>query len=129
MSRWLKKMPLQRKMAISYAVLFGVSLFAFLFIIVSNIRQDVQTEISHMEQANDQLALSLDEIIEQLESFANFHLSDTKVRNLILSDEAVATALEYSLAMTSLNNAKRSEVEDRVKHSLGESGLNSAEAI
>lgn len=104
MSRWLKKMPLQRKMAISYAVLFGVSLFAFLFIIVSNIRQDVQTEISHMEQANDQLALSLDEIIEQLESFANFHLSDTKVRNLILSDDSEIDPESYEETKKILEN-------------------------
>lgn len=104
MSRWLKKMPLQRKMAISYAVLFGVSLFAFLFIIVSNIRQDVQTEISHMEQANDQLAISLDEIIEQLESFANFHLSDTKVRNLILSDDSEIDPESYEETKKILEN-------------------------
>lgn len=53
------------------------------------------------------------EIFAEFESefFEHFETKRTDNDNLILSDEAVATALEYSLAMTSLNNAKRSEIE------------------
>lgn len=87
MSQRVKKVPIQKKMALSYGILFGVSLVAFFLITVSTVRQNVKTEINHMEQANEQLQLSLDEILEQLESFVTFHLSDTKVRNLLVSND------------------------------------------
>lgn len=86
--KYWKNMPIQKKMMVSYVALFGVSLFAFVFILISSFQQDMETEISHMEQFNDQLELSLDNVIEQMEIFSYFQFSDTKVRNLILYDDS-----------------------------------------
>lgn len=88
MRRWLANAPIQKKMILSYIVLFAVSLAAFLIILISSFNQDMETEISHMEEANGQLELALDNIIERMESFSFFHFSDTKVRNLILQDDS-----------------------------------------
>lgn len=86
--KYWKNMLIQKKMMVSYVALFGVSLFAFVFILISSFQQDMETEISHMEQFNDQLELSLDNVIEQMEIFSYFQFSDTKVRNLILYDDS-----------------------------------------
>lgn len=88
MKHWLKNASIQKKMMASYAVLFAVSLIAFIILFFFDLKSDIQSEISHMEQMNDQLGLDLDNMIDRMGGLYHFHLSDTKVRNLILYDDS-----------------------------------------
>lgn len=88
MRRWLANAPLQKKMTISYILLFAVSLFAFLLVFTFNFERDIRNELDHMEQYNGQLGLNLDNIVEDVESFCYLHFSDDKIRSFLLSDDS-----------------------------------------
>lgn len=95
MIRWFTNMPLQKKMLISYTVLFAVSLFAFLVVFTYNLERDIETELGHMEQYNGQLGLNLDNIVEDVESFCYLHFSDDKIRSVLLSDDSDIDPVYY----------------------------------
>lgn len=88
MRHWLKNAPIQKKMMVSYVLLFAVSLLAFVVIFLSDLKRDIKSEISYMKQTNDQLELNMGNIVDRMEGFYHFHLSDTKMRNIILYDDS-----------------------------------------
>lgn len=88
MRRWFSNTSLQKKLLISYILLFAVSLVAFLVVFVFYFNRDIKTELSHMEENNGQLELNMDKLLEDLESFGLFHFSDNKIRNLIASNDS-----------------------------------------
>ena len=102
MKRWFSSSSIQKKLLISYILLFAVSLVAFLVVFVFYFQRDIRTELNHMEENNGQLELTMDNLIEDLESFSLFHFSDNKIRNLISSNDSDIDAEAFEEAEENL---------------------------
>ena len=82
------KKSFQQKMMYGFGALFAVSLLAFLVFFIRSYRREMQTEIEHMEEYNQQLAMNLDSVLDNTDSFLYLHFSDDKIRNLLCSDDS-----------------------------------------
>lgn len=87
MKQWYYRLSLQRKILYSELFLFVISFLVLAVFAVLDFKQVRETELSYMHQYNQQLNLNIDTILASTDSLKYFHLSDNKLRSLLLEND------------------------------------------